>query len=90
MKVPGNVGEAISFPQTSDIVRREDTILPYIGSQLSFMAHILRMEFYFASSAAVSAATFALLRTSLILLSRLSPPVSSTTLASRNGVVSLP
>ena len=30
MKVPENVGEAISFPQTFDIVRREDTILPYI------------------------------------------------------------
>ena len=49
MKVFENVGEAISFPQTSDIVRREDTILPCIGSLLSFMVvRILRMGIYIA------------------------------------------
>ena len=38
MKVPENVGEAISFPQKFDAVRREDAILPYIETLLSFMA----------------------------------------------------
>ena len=45
---------------------------------------------YLHSSAAVLDATMALLRTSWMLLSSESPPVSSTTRASRNGVVSLP
>ena len=30
VKVPENVGEAISFPLTFDDVQREDNILPYI------------------------------------------------------------
>ena len=45
---------------------------------------------YLHSSDAVLDATMALLRTSWMLLSSESPPVSSTTRASRNGVVSLP
>ena len=38
VKAPENVGEAISFPQTFGIVRREDSILPYIGTRLSSIA----------------------------------------------------
>ena len=37
MKVSENVGEAISFPQTFDVVQREDSILPYIETRLSFI-----------------------------------------------------
>ena len=37
IKVPENVGEAISFPHTFNVVRREDTILPYIDTGFLFM-----------------------------------------------------
>ena len=52
--------------------------------------HEPRTALHLQRATAVFAATRALLSTSWMLLSRLSPPVSSATRASRNGVVSLP